>query len=103
MLFSRTGLIQAILQEDREEMKLYLILIKFLFLGALFIVSNNHLYLSHQEDFTTFGNMYYSWMSTLFDHAKQITFFVVKSEWLPNENNESEVKKGVLDRISFGN
>ena len=82
-------------------MKLYLLLIKFLFLGALFIVSNNHFYLSQQEDFTKFSNLYYSWMSTLFDQAKQITLFVVKSEWLPDEHNLSDGREGLLSKIFF--
>jgi hypothetical protein len=71
-------------------MKVSLIIIKFLLIGALFIVSNKNLYLSHQEDLNTFFDLYYSWLGTLYTHAMQISGYVVDVEWLPkNLSNPS--------------
>ncbi|MAG38185.1 hypothetical protein CMI45_02255 [Candidatus Pacearchaeota archaeon] len=69
-------------------MKLSLIVIKFLFIGALFIVSTQNLYLSDSDDFDKFVGIYTSWLSNLFDNAKAITGYVVKSEWLPNDSTD---------------
>ncbi|MBS3071559.1 hypothetical protein J4408_01070 [Candidatus Pacearchaeota archaeon] len=66
-------------------MKLTIIAIKFLFVGALFIVSNNQLYLSDSHDLNQFYDMYHLWLSNVFDNVKQLTSYVVKSEWLPEE------------------
>jgi hypothetical protein len=67
-------------------MKIAIILIKFLFIGALFIVSNNNLYLSNSQDMSTFTELYYNWVDGLFDNTKQLAGYVVKSEWLPGKN-----------------
>jgi len=69
-------------------MKFYIFLIKFLFLGSLFIVSNHNLYLSDNEDRQAFYAEFNYWLDTLFTHGRQITSYVIDSEWLPQENSE---------------
>lgn len=69
-------------------MKLYLFLLKFLLLGALFIVSNQQLYLSHNTDRATFYDMYYNWLSNLFDKTAELTGYVINSEWLPQSSQD---------------
>ena len=69
-------------------MKISLIVLKLLFLGALFIVSNHELYLKDADDRGTFMNMYSSWLSVLFEQGIEVTSYVVKFEWLPI--NESQ-------------
>ncbi len=64
-------------------MKISLIILKLLFLGALFIVSNHELYLKEAGDRNTFINMYSSWLDTLFTQGLEVTTYVVKFEWLP--------------------
>lgn len=59
---------------------------KFLFIGVLFIVSNNNLHLSEEQDLTKFFDLFYSWLSGLFSRVREITGYVVDSEWLPKEN-----------------
>jgi len=76
-------------------MKVTLILIKLLFLGALFIISNNNLHLNDHAEREAFLGMYYNWIDNLFNQGLQVTSYVVKFEWLPN--NESYVEKN-----SFG-
>ncbi|MEK6895825.1 MAG: hypothetical protein AABX48_04875 [Nanoarchaeota archaeon] len=65
-------------------MKWLLVIVKFLFVGALFIVSNNHLYLSNPHDFEIFKQYYYVWLGNVFDYGKGITSYVVQSQWLPS-------------------
>lgn len=66
-------------------MKVVLALVKVLFLGALFIISNQQLYLSDSNDFQEFTEDYGNWLSNIFDYGKEITGFVIRSNWLPSE------------------
>jgi len=72
-------------------MKVSLIVLKLLFLGALFIISNQELYLKDTSDRDTFLNLYSSWLNTLFEQGLKVTSYVVKFEWLPI--NETYVDK----------
>ena len=65
-------------------MKIIMALVMFLVLGALFIVSNENLILRDEGDFDKFSELYYDWLSGLFDNGRQITGYVVNSEWLPD-------------------
>jgi len=67
-------------------MKIYISVIKFLLIGALFIISNENLALSQPESFTIFTDHFASWLGNLFNQGTQITSYVVNSEWLPQEN-----------------
>jgi len=67
-------------------MKVSIILVKFLFIGALFIVSNHSLYLNDVADRETFFDLYYGWLDSLFGQFSHITGYVLKSEWLPGSN-----------------
>jgi hypothetical protein len=64
-------------------MKISLFVLKFLFIGALFIISNEQLYLKNPVDRDKFFDLYYSWISSLFDQAARVTGYVVDSQWLP--------------------
>jgi len=68
-------------------MRIIFFLLVFLLLGAFFIISNNNLHLKDSEEFKKFGDIYYSWLSGLFDNFKSLTSYVVKSEWLPSNNS----------------
>jgi len=67
-------------------MKVYIFILKFLFVGALFIISNQNLYLTHHEDLTRFSGLYYSWLGNVFSNVVSLTAYVVKFEWLPITN-----------------
>ncbi len=75
-------------------MKVYLFILKFLFIGALFIVSNNNLHLINLEERNVFYGSFYSWLSNLFDSVGQITGYVIKSQWLPQVSTEQNIQKG---------
>jgi len=67
-------------------MKLWIVLLKFIFIGALFIVSNQNLYLNVEEDRAEFIDRYHSWFEGLYEHSLEITGYVINSEWLPKNN-----------------
>lgn len=64
-------------------MKLYLIILKFFFIGALFIITNNSLQLANPSDFVLFKEMYFQWIDSLFNYGSEITAYVIQSNWLP--------------------
>ena len=70
-------------------MKAVIIVLKVLFLGALFIVSNHNLYLNDGSDREVFYDMYTSWLSDLFSQGAELTGYLIKSEWLPYGNYSS--------------
>ena len=72
-------------------MKLSLSLIKFFLIGALFIISNHQLYLTDVDDRAVFADMFYSWLGNIFNHALEITGFVVNSEWLPGNSSSGVI------------
>ncbi len=77
-------------------MRIVMLLIMFLLLGAFFIVSNENIRLNVTEDRSKFGDFYYSWIGGLYEKATGITGFVINSEWLDYRNstkNEIIVRK----------
>jgi len=56
---------------------------KFIFIGALFIVSNQNLHLKNPEELSQFIDLFVAWLSTILSHASKITGYVANSEWLP--------------------
>jgi len=75
-------------------MKIYLFVLKFLFIGALFIVSNNNLHIINLEERNVFYSHFYSWLLGLFDSVGQIVGYVTKSEWLPQINPQQTIPQG---------
>lgn len=74
-------------------MKFYIFLIKFLFIGSLFIVSNNNLHLSEPIELQQFSDLFLGWLQTLLSHGKQITGYVIDSEWLPGPNSSPPLEE----------
>jgi len=67
-------------------MRIRVLILLFLLVGAFFIVSNNDLHLNSKYDLQKFVGLYYSWLSGLFDNLKVITGYVIKSDWLPSSD-----------------
>jgi uncharacterized protein YxeA len=65
-------------------MKIILTILIFLILGAFFIISNENLALRDSNAFDQFTDLYYDWLNSLFDNGKDITGYVVNSDWLPD-------------------
>ncbi len=59
----------------------------FLFLSSLVVISNNNLHLKDKEQAMEFGRLYYSWLYNTASNLIQTTGYVIKFDWLPNQNN----------------
>lgn len=67
-------------------MKVAIILIMFLFVGMFFIISENHLALRESGSFGKAVHLYSAWMSQIFDNSIGLTGYIVKMDWLPDNN-----------------
>jgi hypothetical protein len=65
-------------------MKIPILIIKLLVLGALFLISNQNLHLGVSSEREIFFNAYLGWVNNIFHQAVDITGYVVKFEWLPS-------------------
>jgi len=68
-------------------MKIYLIILLFLFIGALVIVSNDNLHLKSADEAKKFASLYYSWLLDTGSNMIKTTGYIVKFEWLPRDNS----------------
>jgi ABC-type antimicrobial peptide transport system permease subunit len=66
-------------------MRIIMLVLAFLFLGAFFIISNNDLRLSDSVQAKTFYEMYSSWFNGLVSNTVAITGNAVKMNWLPSQ------------------
>jgi hypothetical protein len=67
-------------------MKLYLVIIKVLFVGALFIISNNNLHLADSHQREVFFGLYSNWFSDITLNSVKMVGAVVTFKWLPDKN-----------------
>lgn len=63
-----------------------LLLIKFFFISALFIISNGNLHLGDIGQREIFLNSYSVWLNNVFGQIVQTAGYVVNSKWLPENN-----------------
>lgn len=77
-------------------MKITLIVVKLLFLGALFIISNNNLHLAVATEREVFVDTYSAWFSNLVAQGVEVTGYVVKFEWLPQKDMSSGKTEEVI-------
>jgi hypothetical protein len=67
-----------------------LIIIKFFFISALFIISNGDLYLKDSGQRQIFFASYSTWFKSIFNQGAEILGYIIKSEWLP----QNEISTG---------
>ena len=72
-------------------MRLLVFAIKFLLIGAFFIVSNQNLALIDTDNRNDFVEQYKEWIFSLGREIGTLTAYVVKVEWLP-ESEETKVE-----------
>lgn len=65
-------------------MRFFLFILIFLFLGAMFIISNENIHLKNSEGLSKFTVEYSNWLNNLFENTKTVTGYVAKLEWLPS-------------------
>jgi len=57
----------------------------FLFLGAMFIVSEKNLSLLNPDSRVNFVSAYAGWFDQLFGNSKNLVGYVVKLDWMPEK------------------
>lgn len=67
-------------------MRWLMFVLKFLLIGALFIVSNNNLALIDSDDRQAFYDESGKWLKDVTVNFGELTAFVVKVKWLPRDN-----------------
>lgn len=65
---------------------LVLIVIKFFFISALFVISNGNLHMADPIERKVFFNIYSDWLGTVFDQGMELAGNVIDSQWLPQNN-----------------
>ena len=73
---------------EENKLKILMLLVIFICLGALFIISNENLHLNNTEEREVFLKSYNDWFSNLFENTKNVTGYVLKSEWLPKHTSK---------------
>lgn len=70
-------------------MKIAMVVVMFLLLGAFFIVSQNNLALNSSENVDKFVSRYIDWIGSFVGDITRLGGFVVKLEWLPESKPEN--------------
>ena len=65
-------------------MKIPILIVKLLVLGALFLISNQNLHLGISSERQVFFDAYLGWVKNIAHQAADVTGYVVKFEWLPS-------------------
>ena len=68
--------------------KIIVVLIVLLVIGAYLVKTYNDLDLKNPNDLKTFIKVYSAWIFNLGENAKDVTGYVSKKQWLP-ENNQT--------------
>jgi len=64
-------------------MKLTIVVVKFLFIGALYIISNQNIHVLDPGQMSFFLDSYSLWLASLFTSAQGMTGYLSKVEWFP--------------------
>jgi hypothetical protein len=74
-------------------MKILMVIVKILFVGALVILGNYNLHLGDVDERHEFYTLYGDWTKQIFGQTLVTTGYVVKFEWLPElpENSGNDV------------
>ncbi|MEX0920340.1 MAG: hypothetical protein WDZ69_02030 [Candidatus Pacearchaeota archaeon] len=67
---------------------LALVIIKFFFISALFVVSNGNLHLGDSGEREVFFDVYSGWLGSIFLQVSEVAEYVLDSSWLPENNFE---------------
>ncbi len=67
-------------------MKLLMLAAILFFVAAFFIISEQNLHLGNTEEMQRFVDIYYAWLTQVFERGVEITAYAVSLDWLPNTN-----------------
>ena len=82
-------------------MRTVLFIIKFLLLGAFFIISNQGLALIDDGQRDMFVNQYQNWISQVFNQVGVLTGYVVNIKWLPDLNDLGEKTEKIVQKTKI--
>ena len=68
-------------------MKVLMLVIMFLLIGAFFIISNDNIRLNTAENVDLFLTSYAQWFDKLIGNSGTVVGYVVKMQWLPDSEN----------------
>ncbi len=71
-------------------MKILMFVILFLFIGAFFIISNEHIKMNSSENVSLFFTKYGQWFDKLRENTGTAVGYIIKSEWLPEQEEDSQ-------------
>jgi hypothetical protein len=71
-------------------MRYIMFIVKFIFLAAFFIISNNNLQMIDAENRQIFIDEYKSWVKEVSTNIGSLTGYVVDVEWLPEDHKSNE-------------
>ena len=66
-------------------MKVIIVVMKFLFIGALYIISNQNIHILDPGQLSYFFASYSVWLVSLFTSAQGMTGYLSKVEWFPGQ------------------
>jgi hypothetical protein len=66
-------------------MKIILIIVLFLLIGAFFIISNEKIKLTSLKEYNRFIKLYGIWFGNVVENTKQVTAQVIKMDWFPEK------------------
>ncbi len=66
-------------------MKFVMFVVLFLLLGGFFIISNEDIHLNSSDNVDLFLSSYGKWIDGLVVNMGEVSGYVVKMEWLPNQ------------------
>jgi len=64
-------------------MKIQIVVVKLIVLGALFIISNQNLHLGVGAERDLFFDIYSSWITSIIHQIADVTGYIIRFEWLP--------------------
>ena len=84
MFLKLRGVSWGLLEIQLVKMKIQILVVKLIVLGALFIISNQNLHLAVAVERDAFFDAYSSWITNIVSQFADVTGYVVRFDWLPS-------------------
>jgi len=69
-------------------MKVLMLVIIFLLIGAFSIISNENIKMNSKENIGSFFKSYSNWFDKLINNGKTVAGYVVKIKWMPDKQTD---------------
>ncbi|MEK6933598.1 MAG: hypothetical protein AABW75_01850 [Nanoarchaeota archaeon] len=71
-------------------MRLFIVVLSILIIGALFIISNGNLHLKKEREAKIFFDSYIVWLAKGILEVKSFTLYAIKLDWLPSNDKNNQ-------------